>query len=225
MEFFGIIATVFFYKLFENLKNVPILKKVPTIIFTSVILILILKYFSISYQTYNKSAGILTFLLAPATIALAFPLYKNLDILNKNKRAIYFGLILGAGVAILSTWAVGKILHLDAAIILSMLPKSVTTPIAVAISKNINGIPELTACLVIITGLMGGLFGHRLLRAFKIKNSTAIGLSMGASCHILGTIRCKEKGNDKQVAISTLALILTGIITAIITQLLFIHIR
>lgn len=225
MKIFGLILTIALYKFFELGKKIPILKKVPPILITAVAIIFILKTLSVSYVTYNQSASLITFLLAPATLALAYPLYKNLDVLKRHKRAIYFGLLFATIIATTSTYFLGKLFHADFSIIMSMIPKSVTTPIAVAISENIQGIPELTACLVILTGLIGGLLGHRVLKFLKIKNDVAIGLSIGASSHILGTTRCIEKGNDKQVAISTLALIITGVFTAIIAQVIFYFVK
>ena len=101
-----------------------------------------------------------------------------------------------------------------------MLPKSVTTPIAVEISKTIGGIPELTACAVIITGIIGGLFARSLLKLFKIDNDIAIGLSVGAAAHVMGTSSLAERKQFKQVAISTVALTIVAILTAILAPVL-----
>ena len=107
-------------------------------------------------------------------------------------------------------------MHSDWNIITSLIPKSVTTPIAVEISKAIGGIPELTACIVVVTGIYGALFGHKILKLFHIKSDVAIGLSIGASSHVMGTSSCIEKKKDKQVVMATLALIIIGILTTII---------
>jgi len=220
MIFFGLVLTIALYAIALKANRLRFLKKLPPIVFAGVGIILFLKLFKIDYQIYNQGASILTFLLGPATIALAYPLFKNKEVLTKNKRAIWFGLVFSTLTAIVSTFVIGKLLHVDFNIIMSMVPKSVTTPVAVEISKSLGGIPEFTACIVILTGIIGGLSGHRLLKLFKIKNDVAIGLSIGATSHVLGTARCLEKNQQKQAAVSTLALIIVGLFTAIIAPVL-----
>ena len=220
MILFGLVLTIALYTIALKANRLRFLKKLPPIVFAGAGIILFLKLFKIDYPIYNQGASILTFLLGPATIALAYPLFKNKEVLTKNKRAIWFGLVFSTLTAIVSTFVVGKLLHVDFNIIMSMVPKSVTTPVAVEISKSLGGIPELTACIVILTGIIGGLAGHRLLKLFNIKNDVAIGLSIGATSHVLGTARCLEKNQQKQAAVSTLALIIVGLFTAIIAPAL-----
>jgi len=220
MIFFGLVLTIALYAIALKANRLRFLKKLPPIVFAGVGIILFLKLFKLDYSIYNQGASILTFLLGPATIALAYPLFKNKEVLTKNKRAIWFGLVFSTLTAIVSTFVIGKLLHVDFNIIMSMVPKSVTTPVAVEISKSLGGIPEFTACIVILTGIIGGLSGHRLLKLFKIKNDVAIGLSIGATSHVLGTARCLEKNQQKQAAVSTLALIIVGLFTAIIAPVL-----
>ncbi len=212
--------TFFIFYLCKALTRVKYFKKLPPIILASAVIILILKYFNINFSEYNTGAKYVTYLLGPATIALAYPLIKNKEILFVNKRAIYFGFIFATIIGIVSTAILGKIFHAKFSIIISMLPKSVTTPIAVEISKTIGGIPELTACAVIITGILGALFNRRLLKLFKINNDTAIGLSVGASAHVMGTSSLAERKEYKQVAISTVALTIVAILTAVLAPLL-----
>ena len=219
LNLFGLFITIFMFKLFEFLKRFPILKKIPPIISSGFIIILILEIFNISFETYNKSASFLTFLLIPATISLAIPLFKNKEILTTNKRIIHTALIFGAFCSIFITYFLAKLFKIDFAVLTSLIPKSTTSPIAVEISRIINGIPSLTACIVVVTGVFGAVFGHKLLKLFKIKNDVAIGLAIGATTHVMGTSACADKGTEKQVAVSTLALILTGIITAIIAPI------
>lgn len=196
------------------------LKKLPPIITASVVIILLLRVFNIDFEEYNSGAKYITFLLGPATIALAYPLIKNKEILLQNKRAIYFGFLFATLIAIISAAFLGKIFHTKFSVLLSMLPKSVTTPIAVEISKTIGGIPELTACAVIFTGILGAIFGRRILKLFGVKNDIAIGLSVGASSHVMGTSSLAERKEFKQVAISTVALTIVAILTAILAPVL-----
>ena len=216
---FGLILTIALYKLSEKLKKLPFINIFPPMLITGIILIIILKIFHISYQTYNESASFLTFLLIPATISLGYPMYKKINILIKYKRIIYTAFMLATICALLSTYLIANCSHTDINIIISLLPKSVTAPIAVEISKSLGGIPELTACIVALTGVFGAILGHKILEFIKVKNDIAIGLSIGATSHVIGTSRCIEKGRGKQIAMSTLALIIVGIITAMITPL------
>ena len=216
VNLWGFITTFIIYELSKKSKNFKYLKKIPPLMLSGIILIIFLKIFHIDYQSYNESACIYTLLLGPATISLAFPLVENLSLLKKNKRAVYFGFIVAALTAITTTFILGKLMHSDWNIITSLIPKSVTTPIAVEISKSIGGIPELTACIVVVTGIYGALFGHKILKLFHIKSDVAIGLSIGASSHVMGTSSCVEKKKDKQVVMATLALIIIGILTTVI---------
>lgn len=221
VNLWGLITTFIIYELSKKSRKFKYLKKIPPLMLSGIILIMFLEIFHIDYQNYNESACIYTLLLGPATISLAFPLVENLSLLKKNKRAVYFGFIVAALTAITTMFILGKLMHSDWNIITSLIPKSVTTPIAVEISKAIGGIPELTACIVVVTGIYGALFGHKILKWFHIKSDVAIGLSIGASSHVMGTSSCIEKKKDKQVVMATLALIIIGILTTIICICMF----
>ncbi len=222
MNFFGLIITIIFYKTAEFLKRFPILSKLPPIVIAGMLIIFVLEYFHIDFETYNRSASYLTLLLMPATVALGYPIYKNIELLKQNKRIIYTAFVSATVLAIVLTYLTAKFCHADLQIIESMLPKSVTAPIAVEISKNIGGIPELTACVVVLTGVFGGMFGHKILELIRVKNDIAIGLSIGAASHVVGTARCVEKGSEKQIVMASVALVIVGVLTAIIAPL-FLH--
>jgi len=215
MNLFGFFSTLILFLIFKKLKL-----KIPPIVSVGVILIIILKVFNISYETYYASAGVLSFLIAPATIALAYPLYKNKNVLVKNKRALYPTLVLGAISAIISTYFCAKFFGAEFKVIMSLIPKSTTMPIALEISKTLGGYQELTACVVALTGIFGGVLGHKILTLLKVKSDTAIGLALGSASHVIGTAACAEKHKTKQVAASTIALILVGLMTVIIISFL-----
>ena len=219
MRFFGIISTLIMFFIFYRLKSNKFFKKIPIIVSVGLVLIFILQIFKIDYGVYYQSANILSFMIAPATIALAYPMYKNSDVLIKNKRALYPSLILGTIVAIISTYILAKVLGAEFEVIMSLIPKSTTMPIALEISKSLGGYAELTACIVAITGIFGGVFGHGILKFLKVKNDVAIGLALGSASHVIGTAACVEKKKEKQIAASTIALILVGIFTTLIVPL------
>ena len=218
---FWLVITIVIYELSRRLKEKNVLKKIPPMVFTVIVLIVILKLFKIDYSEYNQTSCILTYLLGPATIALGYPLVENIQLLTKNKRAVYIGFFVAVITAIVSTIILGNIFNVDKEVTVSMIPKTVTTPIAVEISKTIGGIPELTACLVVLTGVYGALFGHKILKFFKIRSDIATGLAIGAASHVMGTSSCVEKNKPKQVVMATLSLIIIGILTSIFCVLIF----
>ncbi len=221
INLWGLITTVIVYEIAVWLRSFPKLKFINPNVLAGIILIMIIYLFKTNYTQYNESACFLTLLLGPATIALGYPLSENIGLLTKNKRAIYTGFIIGTATALITSYFIGKVFHSDWQIITSLMPKSVTTPIALEISKAIGGIPELTACIVALTGIYGAVFGHKLLKLFHIKSDISIGLAIGAASHVLGTSSCIEKNRPKQVVMATLALIIIGIITTIICIYIF----
>jgi len=217
MNYFGFFLTLTLFLIFYKFK---LFIKIPIIISVGLLIILILKLFKIDYFTYNLSAKYLTYFIAPSTLAFSYPLYKNSNILIKNKRILYSTLLIGATSAIISTYLLLKLFQVDLKIILSMVEKSTTMPIAIEISKNVGGYPELTSALVLLTGILGGVFGHFVLNKLKIKNNIAIGLALGSASHVIGTASCANKKKYTQVAAATIALILVGFITAVLIPLL-----
>ena len=213
---FGFIITILYFKLGVFLKRYKIFSKIPPIVTAGVLLIYTLDFFNINFQKYNESATYLTLMLIPATIALGYPIYKNIELLKKYKRIIYSAFFIATLVAIAGTYIVTKICHSELKIIESMLPKSVTAPIAVEISKISGGIPELTTCVVVLTGVFGAIFGHKILNFIKVKSDIAIGLSIGAASHVIGTSKCVEIKKEKQIVMASIALVIVGILTAII---------
>ena len=215
--------TFFLFLVARKVQKYKIFKFLPPMFLTSIILIIILESFHVSFEDYNEYCSLLTLLLGPATISLAYPLYKNFYLLSKNKRAVFIGFFTASIIAITSAVTIGKLFHSDLSIVSSLIPKSVTAPIAIEISKIIGGIPELTACIVAITGLFGAVFGHRLLKLFHIKSDISKGIAIGATSHVLGTASCLEKHKEKQVVMATMSLIVVGIITTLIC-VFFVHV-
>lgn len=219
INLFGFVITILYYKVAEYIKNMKLFSKIPPIVTAGVMLVITLEVFKIDFNEYNESASYITLMLIPATIALGYPIYKNAELLRRNKRIIYTAFLIAAIIGILTTYIAAILCHSDLVVIESMLPKSVTAPIAVEISKGIGAIPELTACVVALTGIFGGMFGHKILKLIKVKSDIAIGLSMGAASHVIGTARCIEENREKQVVMATVSLVIVGIITAIIVPL------
>ena len=218
---FGIALTVVVYVLCELIVDKFELNIVPPFVLACPMIILFI-YFQepyITYDDYENGAGFINFLLGPATVALALPLYNNRHIIKDNLFVIASGIIVATVTGIVSIFVCGKIFGASDQVLLSMIPKSVTTPIAMDISSAIGGIPALTAACVIFTGMFGATINHKLLEALKIKNNIAIGLSIGASSHGLGTSVCASK-NALQLAIGGASIGLTGIATSLLAPIL-----
>lgn len=186
----------------------------PFLIAISLIMI-ILKATGLSYEVYKDQSAVLSILLGPATVALAIPLYKNIDILKTNFKAIFIGIIAGVTASISSVMGIGYLLGTQKEIVYSLAPKAVTIPIAIEVSRVIGGIPSLTAGLVTITGVFGACFAPEILRFFNIKSAVAKGIAIGTTTHALGTSRAFQEG-EIEGAMSSLAIGIAGVATAFI---------
>ena len=183
------------------------------------IVILVLKTFDISLQDYNKGGQIISFLLGPATVALAVPLYKNFTVLKKNALPIIVGIFTGSMVSITSIILLSKTFGLEAVLALSLVPKSVTTPIGIEVSKQLGGVTEITVAAIIITGITGAIMAQVLFAVLKIKDKVAIGIAIGTSAHAVGTAKAIEMG-ETEGGMSGLAIGVAGLITVIIAPII-----
>ncbi|MES1925517.1 LrgB family protein [Salinisphaera sp. T31B1] len=189
-------------------------------VLTSVIvLVLLLGATGTPYQAYFDGAQFISFLLGPATVALAVPLASQARTLVRHWRAITLALSVGCLTAIGSVVALGWATGLDGDMLRSMLPKSVTTPIAMGIADQIGGSPSLTAVFVILTGIVGAAIGIPLLRALGMRDPVAKGFALGVASHGIGTARAFEH-SETAGAFSGLAMGLNGALTALLVPLL-----
>lgn len=173
----------------------------------------------LSYQEYFKSVEIIHFFLGPATVALALPLYNNLKHIKSLFFPIMITLFVASTFSIILAIALLWLLGAELPIILSMTTKSITAPIAVITSEQIDAIPSLAIGFVIITGIIGALFGTSIFKILNIKHDTSKGFALGVISHGIGTARAMEI-SEKAVAFSALAMGLNGIITAIFLPLI-----
>ena len=181
-------------------------------------LIGILKLTGISYESYSKSASIIDFWLKPAIVALGVPLFLQLKSIRRQLFPLLVSQLAGCVAGIVSVVVTAKWLGASKEIIVSLAPKSVTTPIAMEVTQSLGGIPSLTAAIVVIVGLFGAVFGFKLLQVGRVKSPIAQGLSMGTASHAVGTSKAMEYGR-KYGAYASLGLILNGLLTAILSPL------
>lgn len=211
---FGLFITIFAYCI-----GISINKKFKRTIYNPlaiaiILIIIFLKVFNISYEDYSRGGDIITLFLGPATAALALSVYRQRRLLKKHFLAIFVGTGVGSLTSVGSIAIMGKLLNIDAPTLSSLLPKSVTTPIAIAISASIGGIPAVTVAAVIITGLLGSLFAPLLIKIFNIKHPVAQGVGIGACSHALGTSKAIELGEDIG-AMSGISIAFSGLFTVI----------
>ncbi len=183
------------------------------------VIIAVLKLADIPCSFYVESNGLLSFLLGPSVVSLGLLLYDNRHTVYKNFAGIMSSVIVGSVVGVVSVYALCRLLGMDEIFLLSLEPKSVTTPIAMDLSASIGGNVSLTAVSVVMCGFVGAIVGPLLIRILKIKSPVARGLSMGCASHGLGTARAIEMG-AVEGAVSGLAIALMGVATALLLPLL-----
>ncbi len=169
----------------------------------------------ISYETYQYGAKYLSYFLTPVTVCLAVPLYKQLQVLKKNLAAIIISIILGCLAHGATVIAILMLFGVEDQLILSLLPKSITTAIALGVTTEIGGIQGITVIGVMVAGISGAVVGPTLLRLFGITEPVAQGLAIGSASHAIGTSKAIELG-EIQAAMSSLAIVVTGILTVVI---------
>ena len=189
------------------------------ILLSILFLIGFLKLTGITYETYAKSASIIDFWLKPAIVALGVPLYLQLKSIRRQLLPVIISQLVGCFVGIVSVVLTAKWLGASDAVIISLAPKSVTTPIAMEVSESLQGIPSLTAAIVVTVGLFGAVFGFKILQVGHVKSPIAQSISMGTASHAVGTSRAMEYGHTYG-AYASLGLILNGLLTALFTPLL-----
>lgn len=203
-------------KLFRNAKN-PFLSP---FLFSVASIIAILIIFKIPLEYYNRGGDIIKFFLGPTTVALSINLYKKIELLKRHFLPIIVGIFVGATVAILSAYGIGKLFGLNKQILISMLPKSTTTAIATELSKTYAGIVPMTLFFVLIAGYTGYIFSEFIFKILKIGSNTAKGIAIGTASHSIGTTKAIEMGPEI-AAMSTLSIALAGIVTGIVLPILF----
>jgi len=203
-------------KLLQNKTNSVLLNP---ILITIIAVICILKSAGITYDTYHEAGKYIEFFLKPSIVALGVPLYLQLSKIKKQVMPIVISQLVGSVVGILSGVFIAKWLGASEAVILSIAPKSVTTPLAIDISSSIGGIPSLTASMVVMVGVFGSVAGFKILQLLHVKNPMSRSLSMGTAGHGLGTAQAMAI-SQRFGAYSSMGLILNGLFTAILTPII-----
>lgn len=217
-EFIGAALTILSFEaasLIRRRFNNPLLN--PFLI-SVIIIIAALKLMGLDYDSYYASAHHISFLVTPATVCLAIPLYRQLAVLKSNLPAVLAGI--GVGVLINAAVIVvfAKVFSLGHSEFVSLLPKSITTPIGMALSGEYGGTQSMTVVAILVTGITGNVAGEQLLKLVRVRRAVSRGLAMGASSHAIGTAKAVEMG-DTEGAMSGLAIAVTGVLTVAVMPL------
>lgn len=218
---FYIFMTFGLYTLFSLLYAKVKFPLLNPLLLTSVVIIIYLVITGFNVKDYSNSMSMISYFLSPLTVCLAIPIFNRIQIVKLYFLPILVGTIVGATVSVLSILLFGKLLGLDKNIILSMVPKSVTTPIALEISNNLVGdaYQGITVSSVVLTGVLGALFGPIIIKILNFKRSPVVGMSLGGTSHAVGTSKAVEI-SARAGAISSVAIVTSGIVTVIISLFL-----
>jgi predicted murein hydrolase (TIGR00659 family) len=210
-----LLAYQFAYAVYQRAKFSPLANPVAIAV---ALLVIILTATGTPYQTYFEGAKFVHFLLGPATVALAIPLYLQLAKLRRDWFALLVGVLAGSAAAITTAMGIAWLLGASPATILSIAPKSVTTPIAMGIAEKIGGLPSLTAVLVIATGILGATLSRSILVFMKIDDHSVMGFALGVTAHGIGTARGFQV-SEEMGAFAGLAMGVSGVLTALLLPL------
>ena len=215
-KFFLLALTFGLFLFFKMLQKKTGIVLLNPILLTIAVLIIFLKMTGVSYETYNEGGHLIEFWLKPAVVALGVPLYLQLETIRKQLIPIILSQLAGCIVGVISVVLIAKYMGASKEIIYSLAPKSVTTPIAMEVTKTLGGIPSLTAAVVVCVGLLGAILGFRTMKITHIASPIAQGLSMGTAAHAVGTSAAMDI-SSKYGAYASLGLTVNGIFTALFT--------
>lgn len=212
--FFGLMISLLSYGIGMLLKKRFKFGLFNPLLISIIITILVLIVFRIDYNIYYEGAKYISYLLTPATVCLAIPLYEQLEVLKKNWTAIMAGITSGVLTSLLCILGMAILFHLSHEEYVTFLPKSITTAIGMDISEELGGYVSITAAVIIITGVLGNVIGEAVLKLFRITEPIAKGAALGCASHAIGTAKAMELG-ETEGAISSLSIVVAGILTVI----------
>ncbi len=212
--FFGVFISLFSYGIGVFLKKKTRLSICNPLLIAILLTMGVLLWLDIDYETYEGSAKYLSYLLTPATVSLAIPLYEQIELLKKNWKAVFAGIFSGVLASMVSVLLFALVFHLNHAEYVTFLPKSITTAIGMGVSEELGGYVAITVAVIIITGIIGNIFAELVCKLFRIKEPIAVGIAIGSSSHALGTAKAMEIG-DVEGAMSSLSIVVSGLLTVV----------
>lgn len=218
-QFFGLFLSLAFFQLARWLNRKAGREVISPLLFATLLCIAVLLVFDIDFEVYNRGTQYLDVLLTPATICLAIPLYRQYELLRRNAVAVLAGSVAGVAAHMAGCLLMLAVFRLEAAEFITLLPKSITTAIGKSLSAELGGYPAITMAAIMITGLFGAAIAPALLRLFRVRDPLAQGLAIGTASHAAGTSTAVQMG-EVQGAASSLAIVVTGLLTVIAAPLL-----
>lgn len=216
--YFGVVLTLAIYSLSVAIKKKWKLAILNPLLITSAAVILVLICFHIDYEIYEEGAKYISYLLTPATVALAIPLYQQVELLKKHWLAIVAGILSGACTSMGTVLVLAILFRLDHGGYVTLLPKSITTAIGMGVSEEMGGIVTITVAVIIVTGIFGNMIAESVCKLFHITEPIAQGIGIGSAAHAIGTTKAMELG-EIQGAMSSLSIAVSGLITVILAPL------
>lgn len=210
--FFGAVISVVGY-----LIGIFLRKKISVLnpLLVSIIFVIaVIKIFHIDYETYNSGAKYISYLLTPATVCLAIPLYRQIYVLKEHAKEVFIGILAGVLASMGSILLMSYLFGLTHEQYVTLLPKSITTAIGMGVSEELGGIQTITVAVIIITGVLGNIIAEAVLKIFRIKEPVAKGLAIGTASHAIGTTKALEIG-EIEGAMSSLSVAVAGLMTVI----------
>ena len=215
--FFGVLISLLAYYAGDRLRRKFKLAILNPLLISIVLTILALCLLGVDYERYNAGAKYLSWLLTPATVCLAIPLYEQLSLLKSNRRAIFAGILSGVLAGMCSILLMALLFGLEHAGYITLLPKSVTTAIGMGLVEEMGGYPSITAVAICITGVLGNIVAEGFLRLIRVEERVAKGVAIGSASHAIGTTRAMELG-ETEGAMSSLSIAVAGLMTVVLMQ-------
>lgn len=216
--FFGAVVSVLAYELGIFLKRKLKWAICNPLLIAIVTVIIFLILFDIPYEVYNEGAKYLNYLLTPATVCLAIPLYEQVELLKKHSWAILAGLISGVLTSVFCVFVLARLFKLDHAEYVTLLPKSITTAIGMGVSEELGGYVTITVAVIIVTGILGNIIAETVCHVFRIEEPVARGIAIGSASHAIGTTKAMELG-EIEGAMSSLSIAVAGLLTVIVAPI------
>lgn len=212
--YFGFCLSILAYIIGIKLNQRFKLTLINPLLVSVIIVILVLLIGKIDYNTYNRSAKYVTYLLTPATVCFAVPFYEKIKIIKDNLKAVIFGIVSGILSSFVTVLLISVLFRLTHEQYVTLLPKSITTAIGMELSHEFGGIKTLTTAAIVLTGISGSVLSEMVFKIFRIKNPVAKGIALGCSSHAVGTAKAIELG-ETEGAISGLSIAVSGLLTVL----------
>ena len=212
--FFGAAISLGAYEAGLLIKRKFKLAILNPLLIATICVMAVLTLLKVDYTHYNEGARYISYLLTPATVCLAVPLYQQLMLLRKNLKAVAGGITAGVLASLASVFVLAKLFSLTHEQYVTLLPKSITTAIGMGVSEELGGISTITVAVIIVTGILGNVIAESVFKIFRIEEPIAKGLALGTASHAIGTAKAMELG-EVEGAMSSLAIAVAGLMTVV----------